>query len=135
MRPVRCVSASRSSITCPSLCLMVQAVPWVTPRRRPSSMLEDPLLRLGHVVEGAEPGAQRHLGGGEDGAGGQRGLASAGTALEQLARPDRAMASLAADRALEALGPAPAEQRLAAGLLGAVLLLELGFAEPLLELH
>src|SRR5215218_6295274 len=30
------------------------------------------LLRLGHVVEGAEPGPQRHLGGGEDGAGGQR---------------------------------------------------------------
>src|SRR3954469_15368247 len=95
----------------------------------------DPLLRLGHVVEGAEPGPQRHLGGGEDGAGGQRGLPPAGTALEQLARSDRAMASLAADRALEALGPAPAEQRLAAGLLGAALLLELGFAEPLLELH
>src|SRR3954454_4684688 len=91
----------------------------------------DALLRLGHVVEGAEPGPQRHLGGGEDGAGGQRGLASAGPALEQLARPDRAMPPLAADRALEALGPAPAKERLTAGRFSAVLLLELGFAEPL----
>src|SRR3954447_7412440 len=95
----------------------------------------DPLLRLGHMVEGAEPGPQRHLGGGEDGAGGQRGLPSASTTLEQLARPDRAMASLAADRALEALRPAPVEQRLAARRFRAVLLLELRFAEPFLELH
>src|SRR4051794_66752 len=95
----------------------------------------DPLLRLGHVVEGAEPDSQRHLGGGEDGAGGQRGLPSASTTLEQLARPDRAMASLAADRALEALRPAPVEQRLAARRFRAVLLLELRFAEPFLELH
>ena len=36
---------------------------------------------------------------------------------------------------LEALGPAPAEQRLAARGFSAVLLLELRFAEPLLELH
>src|SRR5215211_2504170 len=93
------------------------------------------LLRLGHVVEGAEPGPQRHLGGGEDGAGGQRGLPSAGTALEQLARPDRAMAPLAAGRALKALRPAPAKERLAARSLSAVLLLELRFAEPFLELH
>ena len=45
------------------------------------------------------------------------------------------MALLAADRALEALGPAPVEQRLAARSLSAVLLLELRFAEPFLELH
>src|SRR3954449_8708496 len=95
----------------------------------------DPLLRLGHVVDGPEPDPQRHLGGGEDGAGGQRGLPSASTTLEQLARPDRAMASLAADRALEALRPAPVEQRLAARRFRAVLLLELRFAEPFLELH
>src|SRR6185437_16298667 len=36
--------SSRSIMTCLSLCLTFQAVVWVTPRRRPSSMLEIPCL-------------------------------------------------------------------------------------------
>ena len=38
------LGASRSSMTCFSLCLIFQAVVCVTPRRRPSSMLEMPCL-------------------------------------------------------------------------------------------
>ena len=45
------------------------------------------------------------------------------------------MALLAANRALEALRPAPPKERLAARRFSAGLLLELSFAEPLLELH
>ena len=44
IRPARRFPASRSIITCISLCLIFQAVVWVTPRRRPSSRLAMPPL-------------------------------------------------------------------------------------------
>src|SRR6267142_2698156 len=44
IRPVRRFVASRSIITCMSLCLIFQAVVWVTPSRRPNSILEMPPL-------------------------------------------------------------------------------------------
>ena len=42
--PFNRLLALRSSMTCASLCFITQAVVWVTPSRRPSSMLEMPFL-------------------------------------------------------------------------------------------
>src|SRR5690242_13560946 len=66
----------------------------------------DALLALCQVIHGAEPQAQRQMGGGEDGARGQRGLMAAGAALEQPARRHLAIRPPAAGRALEAVRPA-----------------------------
>jgi len=66
----------------------------------------DALLALGHVIHGAEPQAQRHVRGGKDGAGDQRGLAATGAALKQPARFHLAVRLSAAGRALEAIRPA-----------------------------
>src|SRR5947209_1161923 len=63
----------------------------------------DPLLALCQVIHGAEPQAQRHMRRGEDGARDQRGLATAGTALEQPTAPNLAMRLAAAHRTLKAL--------------------------------
>ena len=95
----------------------------------------DPLLRLGHVIDRRKPQGQRQLGRVEERAGGQRDLMTAGGALVELAAGDLAMARGAASGAGEALRPTPAEQGLAALLLGAVHFTETRLAEPLLELN
>jgi len=78
-------------MTCFSLCLTFQAVVWVTPRRRPNSMLEIPCLlwvrwymarnqvRSGSLVEA------------KDGPGDRRGLSATDGALEQAAAFDQAV--------------------------------------------
>jgi hypothetical protein len=73
-------------------------------------------------IHGEKPDGQGQLGVGEDRAGGQRGLVAAVPALHQLARAqgDEAL-GMPALRADEALRPAPAEQRVGALRLGAVL--------------
>src|SRR5512133_3020265 len=95
----------------------------------------NPLLALGQVVHGAEPQAERHMGGGENGARGQRRLTAAGTALKQPARRHLAIRPPTADRALETIRPTRVHHHSPALLLCAVALFELRLAEPLLELH
>src|SRR5512132_2080650 len=102
-----------------SLCWSFQAAFWVTPRRRPSSRLE--ILALRQVVHGAEPSAQRHLGRGENRAGDQRGLPSAGRALVEVAGLDDAVLLPAAAGADKAARPAPAKHSLPAPILASVL--------------
>src|SRR4051812_49826425 len=97
-------------MTWASLCLRVQAVVWVTPRRRPSSMLEMPCLlcvtwymarnqvRSGTLVAAKMVPA------------GRRGLPAAGRALEEAAGPDHAVVPSPPLPADETLGPAPGGQ-------------------------
>src|SRR3954451_23049502 len=91
----------------------------------------DPVLALGQVVDGREPGGERQLGVLEHRAGGQPHLLLAPVALEQLARLEPAEAAVTAGRAGQAFPPAHVEQRLPAGLLGAETLPELDLAQAL----
>src|SRR5215831_1791416 len=95
MRPVRRFVASRSIITCMSLCLIFQAVVWVTPSRRPSSMLEISLA-LGEVVHGAKPNPQWHFGRRENRSSDQRCLPPTGGTLVKRACLDEAVMLAAA---------------------------------------
>src|SRR5216684_556301 len=135
MRPVRRFPASRSIITCMSLCLIFQAVVWVTPSRRPNSMLAIPPFALGEVVHGAKPSTQRHLGRGEDRPGDQRCLPPAGGALVKPAGLDDAVLLPSADRANEAGWPAPAEHRVATPILSSIKIIKLSLTEALLKLN
>src|SRR3954453_16757654 len=65
----------------------------------------------------------------------QRGLPTARAALEQPARLHLAVAGAAADRAFEAIRPAPPHHQLAPLRLRAVEILEGRLAEPFLKLH
>src|SRR5271170_2392941 len=95
----------------------------------------DPLLGLRHVIERAEPGAQRQLGRGEDSSGDRRGLQAAVAALKEVAGGHHAVPLAATPRALEALGPARRDNDRAALLFGSIAAIEFRFAEPFLELH
>src|SRR5512144_2585536 len=95
----------------------------------------DALLALGQMIEGAKPAPQRKLGRREDGAGSERRLPPAGGALIKRAGLDQAMASAAAARTDEAVGPPPLGQRRPALLLAAVLTVESRLAGPLLGLN
>src|SRR4249920_1211366 len=91
----------------------------------------DPVLALGEVVDRREPGGERQLGVLEHGAGGQPHLLLAPVALKQLARLERAQATVAAGRAGEPVAPAHVEECLPAGLLGTEALSELDLAQAL----
>src|SRR5512134_346026 len=95
----------------------------------------DPALALRQVVHGAKPGAQRHLGRGEDRAGHQRGLPAAGRALVEGTGLDDAVILPPAAGADEAMRPAPAEHRRPTPILAPVKLIEPRFAEPFLKLN
>src|SRR5512134_2402198 len=95
----------------------------------------DPALALRQVVHGAEPGAQRHLGRGENRAGDQRGLPAAGRALVEGTGLDDAVVLPAAAGADKAVRPAPAQHSLPAPILAPVKLSEARFAEPFLKLN
>src|SRR3954464_4449099 len=99
----------------------------------PSPQLDraDPVLALGQVVDGREPGGERQLGVLEHRPGGERELLLAAVALEHLAGLELAEAAAAAGRAGQPLPPAHLEQRLAAGLLGPEAFPEPGLAQPL----
>src|SRR3954471_23236006 len=101
------------------------------PHPEPPRQLDraDPVLALGQVVDGREPGRERQLGVLEHGAGGERELLLAPVALEDLAGLERAEAAVAAGRAGQPLPPAHREQRLAARRLGAEPLPERGLAQ------
>src|SRR3954451_14181811 len=91
----------------------------------------DPVLALGQMVDGREPGGERQLGVLEHRPRGEGDLPLAAVALEHLAGPEPAEAPAAAGRAGQALAPAHPKQRLAAGLLGPEALPEPGLAQPL----
>ena len=95
----------------------------------------DPALALRQVVHGAEPSAQRHLGRGENRAGDQRGLPSAGRALVEVAGLDDAVLLPAAAGADKAARPAPAKHSLPAPILASVKFIEARLAEPFLKLN
>ena len=101
------------------------------PEPSPEFDRADPVLALGEVVDRREPGGERQLGVLEHGAGGQPHLLLARVALKQLARLERAQATVAAGRAGEPLAPAHVEERLPTGLLGAEALSELDLAQAL----
>ena len=81
------------------------------PKPAPQLDAGDAALALGQVVQGAKPGAQRHLGRGENRSGDQRCLPPTGGALVKRAGLDDAVPLPAADRADKAGRPAPAEHR------------------------
>src|SRR6188508_2284803 len=101
------------------------------PQPAPELDRADPVLALGQVIDGREPGGERQLGVLEHRAGGQPHLLLAPVALEQLARLEPAEAAVTAGRAGQAFPPAHVEQRLPAGLLGAETLPELDLAQAL----
>ncbi len=95
----------------------------------------DPLLGLRHMIERAEPGAQRQLGRGEDGSRDRRGLQAARAALKEVAGGDNAVPLATASRALEAPGPAGRDNDRAALLFGSIAASKLRLAETFLKLH
>src|SRR6266404_364479 len=118
-----------------SLCLIFQALVWVTPSRRPNSMLEMPPLPLvrwymarNQVHSGTLVAAK---------------IVPAITdvcrrqAVQLVKRPglDEAVMLPCANRADKAGWPAPAHHRLPALILCSVKNSKLGLAEPLLKLH
>ena len=100
-----------------------------------SSRLAIPPLLCVRWVHGAEPSAQRHLGRGENRAGDQRGLPSAGRALVEVAGLDDAVLLPAAAGADKAARPAPAKHSLPAPIRASVKFIEARLAEPFLKLN
>ena len=90
-------------------------------------------LVLGHEVDALEPHRQGQLGGLEDGAGGNGGLAVAAIALLELVCGQLAASVVAAVRAHEAVGPAPSVEGVEALFFGAVEGEELVEADSFLE--
>ena len=90
------------------------------------------LLALGHEVDALEPHRERELRRLEDGPGGNGGLAVAAIALLELVCGQLAVSVVAAVRAHEAFGPAPAVEGVEALLFGAVEGEELVEADALL---
>ena len=80
----------------------------------------DAFLVLGHEVDGLEPPRERELGGVEDGACGNRGLAVAAIALLELSAVELAAAVMATVRAQTPIGPSPLIQGVEALVFGAV---------------
>ena len=92
-------------------------------------------LVLGHEVDALEPHRQGQLGGLEDGAGGNGGLAVAAIALLELVCGQLAASVVVAVRAHEAVGPSPVVQGVEALLFGSIEREELVEADSFLELH
>ena len=80
----------------------------------------DAFLVLGHEVDGLEPQRRRELGGVEDGACGNRGLAVAAIALLELSAVELAAAVMATVRAQKPTGPSPLVQGVEALVFGSV---------------
>jgi hypothetical protein len=126
--------ASRSIIDCMSLCLIFQAVVWVTsPALSWATSLA--ALALSEVVHGAKPSAQRHLGRRENRSGDHGCLPSTGGTLVKRPGLDEAVMLPCANRADKAGWPAPTHHRFPALILCSVKNSKLGLAEPLLKLH
>ncbi len=92
-------------------------------------------LVLGHEGDALESHRQGQLGGLEDGAGGNGGLAVAAIALLELVCGQLAASVVAAVRAHEPVGPAPSGQGVEALLFGSIEREERVEADSLLELH
>ena len=92
-------------------------------------------LVLSHEVDALEPHRQGQLGGLEDGAGGNGGLAVAAIALLELVCGQLAASVVAAVRAHETVGPAPSVQGVEALLFGSIEREELVEADSFLELY
>ena len=90
---------------------------------------------LGHEVDALEPHRQGQLGGLEDGAGGNGGLAVAAIALLELVCGQLTASVVATVRAHEAVGPSPVVQGVEALLFGSIEREELVEADSFLELH
>ena len=95
----------------------------------------DPFLVLGHEVDGLKPHRQGQLGGVEDGACGNRGLAVAAIALLELAAVELAASVVATVRAQKPLGPSPLVQGVEALVFGSVEREECVETDSFLELH
>ena len=80
----------------------------------------DAFLVLGHEVDGLKPQRERELGGVEDGACGNRGLAVAAIALLELSAVELAAAVMATVRAQKPIGPSPLVQGVEALVFGSV---------------
>src|ERR1700712_5614540 len=94
----------------------------------------DPLIGLGHVIDGAQPRSQRQFGRGEDRPGDRRGLPATGGTLKQVAGLHHTVLAPAALGTDEPVRPSARDHQGPALLLGAKLALKFGLAEPLLEL-
>ena len=95
----------------------------------------DALLALRHMIEGAEPGAQRQLGRCEDGPGDRRRLQSAGAALKEVAGRHQAMFLPAALRAFKSLWPSGCYDDRSTLCFGPIKSVEIQLTEAFLELH
>ena len=95
----------------------------------------DAFLVLGHEVDGLKPHRQGQLGGVEDGAGGDRGLAVAAIALLELAAVELTASVVATVRAHEAIGPSPTIQGVEALVVGSIEREEFVEADSFLKLH
>ena len=95
----------------------------------------DAFLVLGHEVDGLKPHRQGQLGGVEDGAGGNRGLAVAAIALLELAAVELTASVVATVRAHEAIGPSPTIQGVEALVVGSIEREEFVEADSFLKLH
>jgi hypothetical protein len=117
-----------------SLCLIFQAVVWVTAKPAPQLDAGDASLALGEVVHGAKPGTQRHLGRAENRSSNQGCLPPTGGTLVKRAALDDAVMLPSADRADEAGWPAPTHHRLPALILRSVKSGKLSLTEAFLKL-
>ena len=105
------------------------------PRWRCSFIAETPFLSLGHEVDGLEPHREGQLGGVEDGACGNRGLAVAAIALLELAAAQLAASVMATVGAQKPIGPSPLKERIEALVFGAVEREECVEADSFLKLY
>ena len=101
----------------------------------PNGVVGDVLFSQVDQIHGLRPGAQRQLGGFENGAGDDRGLAVTAIALVEFADVEQAASLVATVRAGEACKPTLIEQRLVALLVSSVEFVELAHCESFLELY
>ncbi len=95
----------------------------------------DPLPVLGDEVDGLKPHRKRQLGGIEDGAGGDRGLAVAPIALLELAAGQLATFVVAAMRTWKSIRPTPPIEGIKALVFSSVEREKLVQADSFLKLH
>ena len=95
----------------------------------------DAFLVLGHEVDALEPQGEWQLGGVEEGACGNRGLAVAAIALLELVAVELAAAVMATVRAQKLIGPSPLIQGVEALVFGFIEREEFVEADSFLKLH